>query len=89
LFYYWHKIRMKQMISPAPPEKPAKKHKPKSHTLCDCGRPAQYQQRVMLYRADLSTEVHAIIHLCETCFLLECDLHLARGQSLPRATRIG
>jgi hypothetical protein len=80
---------MKPIIVPPLPRKRSKKRRRSNQRLCDCGRPARYKQRVMLYHADLVTEVHTTIDLCETCFLLECDLHLARGQTPPKGARIG
>lgn len=64
--------------------RPARKRR-----YCDCGRIARFTLRVLLYRSDLQTEVHAILYLCESCYLLEDEFQRDRGYKQPKATRLG
>ena len=66
-----------------------KKSRKKRLRYCDCGRVARYNQRVLLYRSDLETEIHFDLYLCPSCYALERELQKQHGRGLPKAIRLG
>lgn len=59
------------------------------YCLCECGQVAKYKLKVPLLYPDLRTEWHAIMYLCEACFMLEQEMHSFSRRQPPKATRPG
>jgi len=68
---------------------PKKHYNTPNQLYCDCGRMACYKLRVPLLRPNLETKIHAVLYLCEDCFLLELELRSLDGRKPPRVRRIG